>query len=101
MGRRVLTQARYFTPLVAGHAKAHHLKSCKRQATWPAWGALMISSTVCAVGALRLISMARMPNRMIWMVAPAAYQNGPDTPYLYATLELCSSVAAHVLHTAT
>jgi hypothetical protein len=31
------------------------------------------------------------------MVAPAAYQNGPDTPYLYATLELCSSVAAHVL----
>ena len=42
----------------------------------------MISSTVCAVGALRLISMARMPNRMIWMVAPAAYQNGPDTPVL-------------------
>ena len=33
----------------------------------------MISSTVWAVGALRLTSMARMPNSRIWMVAPAAY----------------------------
>lgn len=30
------------------------------------------------------------------MVAPDAYQNGPDTPNFHATLELCSSVAAHV-----
>lgn len=36
-------------------------------------GLLMISSTVWAVGALRLTSMARMPNSRIWMVAPAAY----------------------------
>ena len=77
-----------------------HDQACMRQGLGQAGGALMISSTVCAVGALRLISMARMPNRMIWMVAPAAYQNGPDTPYLYATLELCSSVAAHVLRAA-
>ena len=35
--------------------------------------ARMISSMVCAVGALRLISMARMPNSRIWIVAPAAY----------------------------
>lgn len=27
---------------------------------------------------------------------PSAYQNGPDTPYCHATLELCKSVAAHV-----
>lgn len=30
------------------------------------------------------------------MVAPDAYQKGPLTPYLYATLADCSSVAAHV-----
>ena len=35
--------------------------------------ARMISSMVWAVGALRLISMARMPNSRICMVAPAAY----------------------------
>lgn len=35
--------------------------------------ALIISSTVCAVGALRLISIAKMPNITTWMVAPAAY----------------------------
>lgn len=34
---------------------------------------LMISSTVWALGALRLTSIARMPNSRIWMVAPAAY----------------------------
>jgi hypothetical protein len=33
---------------------------------------------------------------LTWMVAPAAYQKGPATPYLYATLDDCSSVAAHV-----
>ena len=44
--------------------------------------ALMISSMVCARGALRLISMARMPNSRICIVAPAAYQKGPLTPYL-------------------
>ncbi len=32
--------------------------------------------------------------------APAAYQNGPATPNVYATLADCSSVAAHV-HLAT
>ena len=109
--------------------------------------ARMISSMVCAVGALRLISMARMPNSRIWIVAPAAYlhgcvmhmdpvrmlrfasmataqrgecnllmllvawmstqtgyewsrphQKGPLMPYLYATLQLCSRVAALQLH---
>jgi hypothetical protein len=29
-------------------------------------------------------------------VAPAAYQKGPATPYVYATVLLWSSVAAHV-----
>jgi hypothetical protein len=47
-----------------------------------------ISSMVCAVGALRLISTARMPNSSTWMVAPEAYQKGPETPYCHATLEL-------------
>jgi hypothetical protein len=27
-------------------------------------------------------SMARMPKSRIWMVAPAAYQKGPETPFL-------------------
>ncbi len=55
---------------------------------------LMISSTVWAVGALRLISTARMANSSTCTVAPLAYQKGPDTPNLKATLEDCSSVAA-------
>ena len=46
-----------------------------------------ISQTVCAVRARRLISMARMPKSKTWIVAPLAYQNGPDTPYCHATLE--------------
>ena len=37
-----------------------------------------------------------MPNKSTWMVAPDAYQNGPETPYLYATFEDCNKVAAHV-----
>lgn len=37
--------------------------------------ALMISSTVCAVGAFLLISMASKPNSTTWIVAPAAYLN--------------------------
>mmetsp|Transcript_6648 Transcript_6648/g.16510 ORF Transcript_6648/g.16510 Transcript_6648/m.16510 type:complete len:202 (-) Transcript_6648:193-798(-) len=57
---------------------------------------LMISSTVWMFGALRLTSTARIANSSTWMVAPAAYQRGPDTPYLNATFEDCSSVAAHV-----
>lgn len=40
--------------------------------------------------------MARVANKIICTVAPAAYQNGPETPYLYAILELCSNVAAQV-----
>jgi hypothetical protein len=32
----------------------------------------------------------------ICTVAPAAYQNGPATPYVYATVEDCSKVAAQV-----
>lgn len=54
------------------------------------------SSMVWIAGHLRLISMARMAKRMICTVAPAAYQKGPDTPNLYATLELWRRVAAHV-----
>lgn len=51
--------------------------------------AFTISRQVCVVGALRLISTARMANSRTCTVAPAAYQNGPETPYLYATLALC------------
>merc|ERR1719158_783206 len=58
--------------------------------------AFTISHTVCAFGALRFISMARMPKRRTWIVAPLAYQKGPETPYVHATFEDCSSVAAQV-----
>lgn len=58
--------------------------------------ACTISRTVCAEGAFILICTARIPNRMIWIVAPPAYQKGPATPYWYAWLELCNSVAAQV-----
>lgn len=51
---------------------------------------------VWMAGHLRLISMASTAKRITWIVAPAAYQKGPDTPYLKATLDDCSSVAAHV-----
>lgn len=40
--------------------------------------------------------MAMVAKRMIWTVAPLAYQNGPLTPYLYATAEDCKRVAAQV-----
>lgn len=40
--------------------------------------------------------MARVANKIICTVAPEAYQNGPETPYLYAIAELWSSVAAQV-----
>ena len=58
--------------------------------------AYTISRTVCAEGAFILIWTAKIPNRMIWIVAPPAYQKGPDTPYWYAWLELCNKVAAQV-----
>jgi hypothetical protein len=32
----------------------------------------------------------------IWTVAPAAYQKGPATPYVYATVDDWSKVAAQV-----
>jgi len=48
---------------------------------------LTSSHMVCALGALRLISIAIIPKRSTWMEAPEAYQNGPDTPYCQATLE--------------
>jgi len=54
------------------------------------------SSIVCIAGHLRFTSMAKMAKRMICIVAPAAYQKGPETPNLYATLELWRRVAAHV-----
>jgi hypothetical protein len=58
--------------------------------------ARMISRKVWHVGARRLTSTAIMENKMTWIVAPAAYQNGPDMPYLNATLEDCNNVAAQV-----
>jgi hypothetical protein len=54
------------------------------------------SAQVWALGALSLTCRARMAKRRTWMVAPAAYQNGPDTPYFQATFADWSSVAAHV-----
>ena len=38
----------------------------------------------------------RYPNKMTWIVAPEAYQKGPETPYCQATLEDCKRVAAQV-----
>lgn len=40
------------------------------------------SRKVCALGALLFNSIARVAKRRIWTVAPDAYQNGPETPYL-------------------
>ena len=54
------------------------------------------SSTVWIAGHLRLISIAKMANNNTWMVAPEAYQKGPDTPKAKATFEDWRSVAAHV-----
>lgn len=51
---------------------------------------------VCALGAFLLSSMASVANNKICTVAPLAYQNGPETPYLYAIPDDCRSVAAHV-----
>jgi len=39
-----------------------------------------ISQQVCAVRALRFTSIARMPKSSTWIVAPLAYQKGPETP---------------------
>lgn len=58
--------------------------------------ALMTSRNVWAFGAFLFNSMAKVANRMIWTVAPEAYQKGPDTPYRYATPDDCSRVAAQV-----
>jgi len=40
--------------------------------------------------------MARIPKRRICTVAPAAYQKGPERPYLEATFDDWRRVAAHV-----
>ena len=66
--------------------------------TWAAvpQRASTISQTVCAVRALFLTWMAKTPKRRTWIVAPEAYQKGPDTPYCHATLDDWRSVAAHV-----
>ena len=42
--------------------------------------AFTISHMVCAVRDLRFTSMARMPKSSTWIVAPLAYQKGPETP---------------------
>ena len=39
------------------------------------------SAPVWARGARTFTWMAKMANRSTWIVAPAAYQKGPDTPY--------------------
>ena len=56
----------------------------------------MTSRKVCAFGALRLSSIAKVAKSKICRVAPLAYQKGPLTPYRYATPEDCKSVAAQV-----
>ena len=53
------------------------------------------SQTVWHVGARRLSSIARMPKRSTWIVAPDAYQNGPETPNCHATFDDWRRVAAH------
>jgi hypothetical protein len=58
--------------------------------------ALITSRKVWALGALLFNSIAILANNRICTVAPEAYQKGPETPYLYATAELCRRVAAHV-----
>ena len=45
---------------------------------------------------MRFSSIASVAKRITWTVAPDAYQKGPDTPYLYATLDDCNNVAAQV-----
>ena len=48
------------------------------------------------MGALLFNSIAMVAKSRICKVAPLAYQKGPETPYRYATPELCRRVAAHV-----
>jgi len=45
------------------------------------------------LGALLFNSIAIVANSKICTVAPLAYQNGPDTPYLYAMADDCRRVA--------
>ena len=54
------------------------------------------SRAVWMAGHLRLISTASTAKSSTWMVAPLAYQKGPDTPYWKATLEDWRRVAAQV-----
>ena len=59
------------------------IRANTRKTRWapPPYLARIISRNVCALGALRLSSIASMPKRRTCMDAPAAYQNGPLTPY--------------------
>ena len=59
------------------------IRANTRKTRWapPPYLALMISRNVWALGALRLSSIASMPKRRTCIDAPAAYQNGPLTPY--------------------
>ena len=58
--------------------------------------ALIISGNVWDIGDFLFSSIASMAKSTTWIDAPAAYQNGPLTPYWYATVDDCSNVAAHV-----
>ena len=40
----------------------------------------MTSKKVCALGDLRLSSIAKVAKSRTWTVAPLAYQKGPETP---------------------
>ena len=55
-----------------------------------------ISGNVCAPGAFALILIAIKANSRIWKVPIAPYHMGPQTPYVYANVELVSSVALQV-----
>lgn len=74
----------------------HSPKTINVRCVYAPYRALITSRKVCALGALRFSSIARVANSRICTVAPEAYQKGPETPYLYATPDDCSSVAAHV-----
>merc|ERR1719453_952775 len=58
--------------------------------------AFTISMNVCMCEARRFTWIASTAKRRIWMVAPDAYQKGPETPTRHPMFDDIRSVAAHV-----
>ena len=73
-------------------------KAKSKNTLWPNFPNLRYRNSVkvCEEGARFFNSRAITVKIMICMLAPAAYQNGPLMPYLYATVDDSKSVAAQI-----